>query len=237
MDIKGSTGNCANLDNTNILYITQTNKNVPPISSIDDLGIVKKYNLDIPESMEIGDEEMTIDFIPNISVLSENVVAYIAGFVVKKLKKDILCSTCSSFLEQEYSSVDDTYFKLLNQKNRGGLLRPSLDVVKICISTEKRLRHILNLNNDKMPKEHNFFNVFVAETTAKIVEGKYRFLNMNDHIFDHSVMDNPEIKLIKNIISIYAKIRLFSFAKKQTEQIKGELIRKKLSKIILFSGQ
>lgn len=225
------------LDDTNILCVTKSSQynNILPIDSIDDISVIKKYNLDVPDSLII--EEDVISFIPDISLLSKNVVAYIAGFVIKKLKKNIFCATCQTSLEQNYMSVDDMYFKLLNQKNRGGLMRPSTDVIDICVLVEKRLRHIFSTHNNQVPKEKKFFDVFVNKMFSEVLENKKIFSVIDEHIFDHTFMENPKTKLIKSIIICYAKIRLYSFVKRQTETIKGELIRKKLSKIILFSGQ
>lgn len=171
MDIKGGTGNCAALDNTNILFVTKANTNAPPINSVDDMSIIKKYNLDVPDLIQL--EEEIISFVQDISLISENVVTYIAGFVVKKLKKNTLCITCKFSLEQNYASVDDTNFKLLNQKNRGGLLRPSSDVIQICILVEKRIRQIMYLNNKQMTKENIFYNVFVNEISSNIVQNNF----------------------------------------------------------------
>lgn len=132
----------------------------------------------------------------------------------------------------------DPYFKLLNRKNRGGLLRPSSSVINICILVEKKYRFVINLNDGKIPKEKHFFKVFIMELTRQITEQKTYFLEDDeDHVFEHELLENPQVQLIKNIISIYAKIRLYSLAKQQTEEMKGELIRKKLTKLILFSGQ
>lgn len=217
------------------MCVTNRKKNTPPISSIDDISLVRKYNLDIPDEIEV--EDQIIAFLPDLSEISENVVAYIAGFVVKKIKKIIFCNECQIILEESRASLDDTYFNLLKQKNRGGLLRPSSDVIKICMVVEKKIRLLMSINSNKIPKESNFLEVFVSEVASSILHNKKMFQQIDDHIFDHGLMENPRCKIIKYIISIYAKIRIYSFAKKQTEAIKGELVRKKLSKIILFSGQ
>lgn len=238
LDIKGSTtGNCAVLDETNILRVVSNNNTAPvQISTADEMSIIRKYNLDVPENILFENE--LLELIPNLSEISENVVAYIAGYTVKTLKKTVFCFKCLSLLEQNGEPTDDTYFKLLNQKGRGGLLRPSIDVIKICIFVEKKYRYVVNLNNNKMPKEKNFFDVFVTDLTRQISqENKYFLFDDIDHMFEHTFLENPYVKLIKQIISVYAKIRFYSLAKKQSEEMKGELIRKKFSKLILFSGQ
>lgn len=236
LDIKGTTGNCAVLDDTSILFSPAVIKKMSPISSLEDLNIIKKYNIDVPESIEF--EEEFIDLIPKLSDISENVVAYIAGFVVKKMKKITFCPKCISLLQQDGSSKDDTHFKLLNQKNRGGLLRPSVDLISICIFVERKVRYVISLNDNKMPKEKIFFETFVTNLTRQAMEEKKYFVyDDGDHIFEHTFLENPYSKIVKNVISIYAKLRFYSLAKKQTEDIKGELIRKKFTKLILFSGQ
>lgn len=236
LDIKNYSGNCTALDDTTILNITsKRNQPLPILSSIDDISLIKKYSLDVPDTVEL--EGDVFNFFPNVSVLSENVVTYIAGYVVKKIKKTTFCLFCQSSLEELSEAMDDVRFKLLNHQNKGGLLRPSSDVIEICIIIEKRLRHIFELNDKKMPNEPNFFKTFVHEMFAVISDNNKVFSCLDEHMFNHSFMENPKTNLIKIIISVYARIRLNSFAKLQTEKLRGELIRKKLSKLILFSGQ
>lgn len=73
----------------------------------------------------------------------ENIVKYIAGFIVKKIiTKKSLCGICS---KQLIANNDDSSL-LIQLKNRGSLIFPSNEVCKICLVAERIIRqnyHIL----------------------------------------------------------------------------------------------
>lgn len=241
-DIKRVNGNCFTLDNTTILGTSQTQ--IQPDITLDEMSLIKKYNIDIND-MVIDTEEFQgiLKFLPTLTSLTENVVGYIAGFVVKSIKKVIKCKVCISILEEERkASVDLDYFKLLNRKNRAdsysGLTKPSADVVKCCMFTERKVKQIMALTNNLMPAEKQFMDVFVTNISGTLFGDIKLFSQLDDHVFDISMYEmNHKMKLIKCIVKIYSKIRCHSFARLQTESVRGELKRKKLSKLILFSHQ
>lgn len=84
------------------------------------------------------------DYISTLWTLSpyvENVVKYIAGFVVKKiLSNSSVCSVCSRQL-----TTDSEDAVLIKIKNRGPLLFPSEDVCKICLVAERVFRQNLHI--------------------------------------------------------------------------------------------
>lgn len=107
-------------------------KDQQPINNIDGMNIVKKYNLDICDS------EDAIRLLPQLSQLTENLVTYICGFVIRRVKKIVKCPLCTVVLEDFSSHIyDDNNFMLLNRKDRGNLLRPSKDAINICLYTDK----------------------------------------------------------------------------------------------------
>lgn len=242
-EINSLHGNCFALDNMTILT-TSSQRQIQPAITLDEMSLIKKYNIDIND-MVIDSEEFQgiIKFLPTLSFLTENVVAYIAGFVVKSIKKIIKCEVCISSLEEEReASLDLDYFKLLNRKNRVashiGLIKPSGDVVKSCAFIEKKIRQIMSLNDNCMPSEKNFMEVFINNVSGSLISDDKLFSVLDDHIFDTSIFEGSHrIKIIKTIVKIYGKIRFYSFSKLQTEDIRGELKRKQLSKLILFSHQ
>lgn len=242
-DIKNLHGNCFALDNTTILTTSSQNKIEPEIT-LDEMSLIKKYSIDIND-MTIDTEEFhgVIKFLPTLSNLTENVVAYIAGFVVKSIKKLIKCQVCTAILEEDKKTCADLdYFKLLHQKNRAdsfiGLIKPSSDVVKSCMYVEKKIKQIMTFTNNLMPQERNFMDIFLTNISGSLLNDAKLFSILDEHIFDTSIFEiNHKIKLIKLIVKIYSKIRFHSFARYQTENVKGELKRKVLSKLILFSHQ
>ncbi|KAL1489213.1 hypothetical protein ABEB36_014146 [Hypothenemus hampei] len=83
----------------------------------------------------------------NLSPYLENVVAYIAGFLVGKLKKSNICDIC--YKQLITTSCDESL--LLKIKNRGKFIFPSKDVVAICKVAENIIRQnqtkLLTMNN------------------------------------------------------------------------------------------
>lgn len=147
-----------------------------------------------------------LKFLPTLSNFTENVVAYIAGFVVKNIKKIIKCNVCLSVMEEErQASVDLDYFKLLHRKDRAaafsGLIKPSADVVKCCMFTERKIKQIMGLTNNLMPKEKNFMDVFVTSISGTLFEERKLFCSLENHVFDISMYEmNHKMKLIKFIV-------------------------------------
>ena len=76
---------------------------------------------------------------------SNNIVAYIAGFIVHKLKKSLHCEAC---LEGLTAHDDDIKQSLIKMKNKGNLIHPSDDVIKICVQCEILFRKSISFNTN-----------------------------------------------------------------------------------------
>jgi hypothetical protein len=63
-----------------------------------------------------------------LSQFIEDVVVYISGFVIKKVKPKILCQICCSKL-----TTSECKSQLIKFKNRGKLILPSKDVILLCL--------------------------------------------------------------------------------------------------------
>lgn len=102
------------------------------------------------EDLVENDHDYTVTNMPNsLTFLSENVVVYISGYVVKFVMKKIKCIPCHMSSETiSTSSID--YFMLLNVKNNGGLKRPSQDVVAICKQIEICIRNVLHVTENNV---------------------------------------------------------------------------------------
>ncbi|CAH1999228.1 unnamed protein product [Acanthoscelides obtectus] len=116
--------NCLAQDNTSILNVTIESKN----NSIFTTDLLYEQT----ESSDAEDEL----FIKNYNTIANctyicDIVEYIAGFISKKLVKALNCNECANAL-----TSDNSLSLLLNKKNRGGLCKPSRDVVKVCICAE-----------------------------------------------------------------------------------------------------
>ncbi|KAF9419514.1 hypothetical protein HW555_004014 [Spodoptera exigua] len=81
---------------------------------------------------------------PDLSEFSEMVIVYIAGYVVRKLKKIILCEQCCKIFDNT-ASENHISANLIFTKNKGGLHIPSEDIITICKYSEKLFRHYLHI--------------------------------------------------------------------------------------------
>ena len=64
-----------------------------------------------------------------------NTVGYMTGFIVRSILRQCKCYSCPLVL------TDDTsHTSLIGLKNRGGLVKPSKDILKICQIIEKKFR-------------------------------------------------------------------------------------------------
>lgn len=109
-DVKVAIGNTAIMDDTKILHVTTMNKKVARIerydlsvySTVENQQIVEKYDLNCDNNSDVILDELK-EYIAfawsspnNLSEFPCNVVGYIAGFVVRKLEKNIKCPLCIS---------------------------------------------------------------------------------------------------------------------------------------------
>jgi hypothetical protein len=91
----------------------------------------------------------------------ENVVVYIAGFVVQKLCDKVSCTECkstlvaTSLISDELNVHGEGYTALLNQQTRGDLLMPSADVVGVCKVCELSFRTLISSSGGQAPDWEN----------------------------------------------------------------------------------
>jgi hypothetical protein len=127
--------------------------------------------------------------------------------VSRKVIKMIHCATCTDYLFENSS-----YSRLLNRKNRGGLIKAAVHVVTICTSkcAERVFRSV----------SHNT----VAPNINKllILAGKQLnytdlFKTLSNHILDKDPLNNHVIQLIKIILEVFFTIRIHHINKKRNE--------------------
>ena len=90
-----------------------------------------------------------------ISDISENVLFYIAGFIVPKLKRQIDCSICSKalLLKSSPSATSEcretpSHDLFLERRNNGGLIKVSYDVYRIIKYAEQAFRYTVKGNGE-----------------------------------------------------------------------------------------
>lgn len=223
IDIKNNTGNCLAQDSTRML-------NIKEITNVH-----AERNRDRDISVAELQEKIDIILPTNFDEFTENIIAYIAGFVVKSLKRKVSCETCLNAL---CSSKDEqnTYFNLISRKSRGGLLYPSKSVFIICQKIEKIIKNVINLVGGLPPKDI-LITLLLKESSTFLLDPNI-FSSLAEHVFDYTIYENShEMNLIESIIRTYSLIRSNSAANKINANISGEKIRKQLSKLVLFRHQ
>lgn len=170
--------------------------------------------------------------------LSDYVLYYIAGYIVKNIKY-LNCDSCAlnlrhTFFEHNYA-VDDTFSTFLNFCNNGGLVKPSKSVFTICKETEKQLQILTD----------SFSVLHIRKINTKVL---YRVKNI--FAFDKTIFSDLEcentgllemphkIQLIITVCNKYINVRMHSFAKFYHDEIlKPIRKRHQLTKQILFSRE
>ncbi|KAL4136456.1 hypothetical protein QTP88_008004 [Uroleucon formosanum] len=140
-----SSANCMALDDTTILTVSSSNIKVKDTQSelLDLLCVAGTDDLENDNLVSVYQHSNFIN----------DVVACIAGFVVRKIKKKtILCDTCAVEIE-----VGSSESKLLDRKNRGGLIKPSHDVLQIFqTSNPEAYRTLVHYLRNEKAEFHTF---------------------------------------------------------------------------------
>jgi len=205
-----------------------------------DISLIKQYDLQ-ERSVPDEDEHDYCDK-SNTNSLNEykqQVITYMSGFVVKMCCKALHCPQCiQSLTVNDYRTVD-ILCDFINFRNRGGLVKASPSVVKVCIATERCIQRMINANAGNIPNVGQSSSIVLAISTIVLQEtiDKGVFEDLYTHMFDSSIDDNHVYKLVKLIAQKYIKIRMHHMAKQFNESFAGEKIRKVLNKLILFKHQ
>ncbi|KAL3199572.1 hypothetical protein MRX96_001334 [Rhipicephalus microplus] len=165
----------------------------------------------------------------NLSAVVVAVVSYIAGFVVRQVCKTTTCEECIAAL---YS---DELVPLVEQKNRGGLVSPSKDVIGLCEAVEKGLRR-LQIECGTLQAVNSQSKHLVLEVLRLSVEEKW-FEKLEQHILDLDPLDNHIYSLCKKVAELYVKIRIHHMTKERNREIIKDRVRPVLSRMIIFKHQ
>ena len=175
----------------------------------------------------------TIEIVPNVFLtpIQQDIVSYIAGFVVRKLSKTVKCSRCNEHLIQtrfddQCPIVDRQFpFDLIDLRDKGGLIKPSMSVFLVCTKAESVIKQLTERDlNDKL----------LLKRIQMSVLNDIQIPFPNDH---ETGLDSHSLQLTKHVIAFYAKVRLHHLAQCYTQKVQGKQLRSRLTKTILFSHQ
>ena len=221
------TGNCSALDDT----INNVNN-----IGVAEISIIRRY--DLQARLEPQQTDHDYEDVPNFNYLSnykEAAVGYIAGYVVKMVKRVVSCETCIDALVEK-DLTEANFNSLVRHKNHGGLIEVSASAYEICRSTEQCVVRMLRSTGGNLPTASNITPSIVSVVLEEAID-KDVFSSINKNMFDSTRDNNHLINLIKCIAKCFLKIRMHHLAKRKTAQVKGENIRKTLTNAILFNGQ
>lgn len=254
-EIKTSTGNVQD-NNVSILTTSSAKRakinkfNVDDFTNAENMRTTKKYRLDDddPSSLqtELGEFLHIFWAIPdsNVNETSKQCIGYIAGFVIRSIRKKIKCDECLMACEsvpQDAVSNRRNGVALIMQKQRGGLTVPSVSVVNVCFVVESLFRQACKYNNNKPPIELNFTAVLTAKVIRNLLtKTNELFPELKEHFRDSYVSDSFHSHLnilLKEIITKYVDIRLFAETKKYSLLITGEKVRHFLTRQIIWARQ
>ncbi|KYN04635.1 THAP domain-containing protein 9 [Cyphomyrmex costatus] len=230
-EIKGATtGNCTEL--AHIPILTASSKPEEIINTTSSIRRMIDYECEYDKYTNNTVLEFDHSYVLSVNNTSlseycQEVISYIAGFIVRYLTKHIICEICVQALTDNNKTGT-----LIRLKDRGSLFYPSQSVVNICKETEKVIRF-----NTK--EQHAIIsNTYNANYVAYCV---LRHLNMNNiftdlitHSNDQNIITCHRVQLVKSIILKYVKTRYFYIGKTTDTTISN---RHFYNKLILFAGK
>lgn len=158
-----------------------------------------------------------------LSEYQKNILAYIAGFIVKQTEKIIKCNLCIEGLKQSASLS-----QLQKRKQYGKLINASDDVVKICIVAE----HIFR-TNENILRSKNIMEKLILLTFKKLPVND--FFTEVEHSFNQIPLMDHRNLLIRIVLKKFFILRLRHYAASKNNKI--DRIRAKFTKLILFKNQ
>lgn len=210
--VKVSNGNCKLEEIICVETFNDLDESVTSTHFVDDEGENALNDNDMSEL------ELCTNF--ECSEYKSNVLAYIAGFIKKKLLKVIDCTTCRQFLVE-----DEKENTLLKFKQWGNLTKANDNLIKMCKIAESVFNQINRFNQ----KDIKMFSVlcFRSVDLNKLPTPVCNVERINDHAYF----------FFKLIFDYFLKIRLHHSAKLDTLNATQDFIRSQCKKLPLFNNQ
>ena len=155
--IGGGRGNCIQMDETNLLHIMDDVTNIGG-SQITMSEVALKRNYDLEDRKPVTYDHDYTDA-PNflnhsLSEFKKPIIAYIAGFAGKITAKNLWCQECCEALGSQQHAAHSS---LISAKDKGGLFKPSLGVIKICEDTETKFQRMITSTGGQLPRHKGMF--------------------------------------------------------------------------------
>ena len=186
-------------------------KNILSASNLPDLEVSESEDVDEPCTI---DEDST-------NCVKDNILNYIGGFIVRKIKKKVKCNDCSNFICDTAPALTHsnlmTYFKAeCNLETFGSLYVPSKPFINLLLHMETSFEYIFT---------RTFHIDHVSKRTKLFVKEK---IICKDFPTCHNVLETA--------ISIFCKVRIHRAIKVLNENIskqKAETKTENLEKCVI----
>lgn len=194
MELKDSTtGNCIPLEHISILRCTSSKQNTNAVEIISSTANAVRSLDDIDDISILHDSDHIYCGSPQLlTEYAENVISYIGGFVVRQLKKQIICENCVMALE----CINDKYnYVLILLRDKGGLVTPSADVINVCKNTEKIICQALAESGGNYLLK-KFTTLYSVNKVLKYYVNNTIFINLRNHIGLHYIVKRSKYEAL-----------------------------------------
>lgn len=155
------------------------------------------------------------DEIPSTSQLSlyvDDTVQYMAGWISRQLQCRLKCMDCALALTSAGPSLDEN--SLLSIKDNGGLIYPSVSVVRICKKAETLIRAKRKWSKEFIP------------SALMALQGMNLFPNLNEHHLNTlDGVDSHVTSIIRLILWKYFNVRQHHVSKLQNLELHRRRMR------------
>ena len=178
---------------------------------------------------------------PMNSENKENILGHIGGYLVKKLQKIIDCNVCNNAM---MLSRNKYYFNLslVTQKDRGGLVYPSTDIVKILSIAERVFKSFVIGADNRNPGISSSKHLRLKMTILSELSDKDMFTELFYHDLGYHndiSEDFHSTQIQKAVIEEFLNTRLFRYGQEYSKYVLMKNCigkRQQLNKFVLFKG-
>ncbi len=161
----------------------------------------------------------------NLTELQKAIIGYMAGYIVRKIKRSLSCSKC---LQALYSSdgdqADFPHLSLIHHKQRGGLIFPSKTVVQLIELCEKTFHHMVQGSRElNISVKDNVLRTLLHIVSKTNIE--FDTLDRHDRETARVEMNLHSTQLKMTVCKQYLITRILTHGQKfYTEKIQGKKV-------------
>ena len=203
------------------------------------------------QEMEHLDSKI-VDYLNCSPIWRDDVLAYIGGYVVKKITTSIKCPECAVALVVEdndnqaalpdhiYCQSSSPKSSLISYKSYGKLTTPSPSAIKVITVADRMLRQMLGKWSSLTSQAKATLQRDVLQEVKLSSFVSLQQHSCETHVFDEHFRDDHITTIIKRIMDLYAKIFLHRFGKFYSKRVvRGGKASKrpKLTRLVLFGNE